>query len=840
MMLQPIRFFSKLAVRNRLVTRLSVWIHCALLAAICAATNVSAEEPKKITYDDHIKPIFREHCTSCHNANDKKSGLSLESYQAVLAGGSSGEIVIAGDTDSSRLFSLTAHKEQPFMPPNQDKIAQSKLDLLKTWIDQGMPENSGSAMKKSMASSSALGIASTGRPEGAPPMPNTMLKQTPFYTPRAAAISALAASPWSPLIAVGGQMQVSLYHSESGELLGILPFPEGEPQSITFSRDGKLILIGGGKHSSSGFAVLHEIESGKRIARVGDELDIVFAADISEDNQLIALAGPQKMVRVYETLTGKLKYEQKKHTDWIYAVRFSPDGLLLATADRSSGLVVWEAHSGRLFADLPGHKGEIRSLGWRPDSQALISSSLDGTLKLWDMHEGKLIKSWDAHPGGAMAIAVCNDGTMASTGKDQKVKLWDGAGNAAGEMPALVDAGYEVAITVDAKQIAAGDWQGNVRLWQRANPKEERVISANPMPLEKQIADTRQALEKANLALSSDQQEFDKAKAQLETIQKDQTALQTQLQNVVNQLQEVTEQSKQQKSMFADSKAKLEALQTEINGLKAKDKSKRELVSVLSRSQKALSDSVQSLQQLRNKDGADIATIDLQIQAQKPIADAQSQSLAALESELQSMATNLASHAQSAAALQQLCTTLNNSTAQLESKVVSITTERAMLEKKSEALASDLKQKMEFLRTTQSKFESSQQTVSSLQSRVEQLTKDFDRFNSYLSTLAEQKRLIDQSLAASMELQKPIEVQRSVAKDQLANIDSEIAKLQQQLTLIQAKIAEEQNKRTQVNSVVQEKQKELDTIRSKLEQSESELGSIALQQQLFEQAFGKK
>ncbi len=70
-------------------------------------------------------------------------------------------------------------------------------------------------------------------------------------------------------------------------------------------------------------------------ARVGDELDIVMAADISDDNKWIALAGPQKMVRVYETLTGQLKYEQKKHTDWIYSVRFSPDGLLLATSDRA-------------------------------------------------------------------------------------------------------------------------------------------------------------------------------------------------------------------------------------------------------------------------------------------------------------------------------------------------------------------------------------------------------------------------------------------------------------------------------------------------------------------------
>jgi hypothetical protein len=90
------------------------------------AMCMHAQEVAKITYDDHIKPIFREHCASCHNNNAKKGGLSLESYQATMAGGSSGEVLVAGDLDASRLYALTAHKEQPTMPPMQDKIAQAK------------------------------------------------------------------------------------------------------------------------------------------------------------------------------------------------------------------------------------------------------------------------------------------------------------------------------------------------------------------------------------------------------------------------------------------------------------------------------------------------------------------------------------------------------------------------------------------------------------------------------------------------------------------------------------------------------------------------------------------
>ena len=92
-------------------------------------------------------------------------------------------------------------------------------------------------------------------------------------------------------------------------------------------------------------------------------------------------------------------------------------------------------------------------MAWRPDSGAVVSASLDGTLKMWDMNESKLLKSWDAHPGGAAAIAIANDGVMVSTGKDRKVKVWDAAGNAAGEMPALEEAGQAIATLGQRKAV---------------------------------------------------------------------------------------------------------------------------------------------------------------------------------------------------------------------------------------------------------------------------------------------------------------------------------------------------------------------------------------------------
>jgi WD40 repeat protein len=453
------------------------------------ATRVGAEEAAKpaakITYDEHVRPIFREHCFSCHNQDSKKSDLSLATFASVSAGGSTGQVIEPGDPDSSRLWSLVSHAEEPKMPPNQDKLPQAKLDVIKAWLLGGALENDGSVAKikkkPAIAMSASAGAA---KPEGPPPMPEKLPRQPVVYTPRASAITALAASPWAPLIAVGGQKQITLYHSDSGAFLGVLPFSEGVPHVLKFSRSGTLLLAGGGIGAKSGSAVVYEVKTGNRVFEVGDELDVVLAADINEDHTRIALGGPGRVVRVFSTADGALVHEIRKHTEWIYALEFSPDGVLLATADRNGGMFVWESETAREFQNLAGHKGAVTDISWRIDSNVLASSSEDGTNKLWEMEGGKEIKSWAAHAGGASAIEFAKDGKLVSVGRDKLTKVWDANGALVREFAPFGDIATEVAFTHDAARVAAGDWLGEVRLSVVADGKQIANLPANPPTLE--------------------------------------------------------------------------------------------------------------------------------------------------------------------------------------------------------------------------------------------------------------------------------------------------------------------------------------------------------------------
>ena len=472
---------GRLVPRARSLYGLSLCVFSLCSLCLCGSFSLAAD---RTTYADHVLPVLRDSCVACHGADKQRGGLAVHTYAALMRGGSSGAVVKPGDADGSRLYLLMAHKAEPVMPPKAPKLEQPKLDLVAKWIAEGARENVGSKAVV-MKPKAEIGLASVvrGRPP-VPPMPAKPLALDPVVTTaRANAVTALAASPWAPLVAVGGQKQVLLYNADTLELIGVLPFPEGVPHVLTFSRNGSLLLAGGGRGGKSGRVVVWDVATGGRVVEVGDEADAVLAADISADQTLVALGGPSKVVRVYATKDGSLVREIKKHTDWITAVEYSPDGVLLATADRGGGLFAWEAHTGREFFALRGHTAAVTDLSWRADSNVLATAGEDTTLRLWEMENGGQIKSWGAHGGGALSVRFAHDGRLASCGRDRVAKVWDQNGAQQRAFEALPDVALRVAFTHDGSRVAAGDWSGRVRVYRAADGKAGGDLAANPPSL---------------------------------------------------------------------------------------------------------------------------------------------------------------------------------------------------------------------------------------------------------------------------------------------------------------------------------------------------------------------
>jgi WD40 repeat protein/chromosome segregation ATPase len=479
--------------------RQSRWIYT--LAALAGFASMASAQ-KKITYDDHLKPLFRDKCLNCHNPDKRKGDLDLSSYSGMMAGSSSGDVVDGRDPELSMLYRVVAHLEKPHMPPKKPKLPAANLNMLKAWVAGGALENNGSKARvvKKRVLKVALSFSSTGKPKGPPPMPTTLLLDPVIRTKRTTAIRALAHSPWAPLVAIGGQQQVLLYNSKTLQLVGVLPFPEGDPAVVRFSRNGSLIMVAGGRGADSGRAVVFDVKSGKRVTLVGKEYDTPLAADLSGDQRLIVMGGPAKLVKLYDVNTGELRHRIKKHTEWVMAAAFSPDAVLLATGDRNGGLLVWEANTGEPFFTLKGHSKSITDLAWRDDGNVLVSASEDGTVRLWNMADGRQIKSFTAHSGGVLGVHMAHNNQIATSGRNGQVYLWDGNGKRLKQFRKGGDLAMRVVIDHESKRTITADFAGKVYVYDNATGKQIGTLDANPPTIGQRLAALRDQLKKAEMA----------------------------------------------------------------------------------------------------------------------------------------------------------------------------------------------------------------------------------------------------------------------------------------------------------------------------------------------------
>lgn len=465
-------------------------LHFIIASLLLLFLTTIAKADEKITYQDHVLPLIQANCAKCHNEDKRKADLDLTSYQGVLKGSGSGAVVVAGNPDASKLWKAVTQVEDPTMPPNSPPLPDKELEVFKKWIQGGLLENaSGHAMAAQRpAVDLTLKQDALEKPTGPPPMPKSLPQTVVVHTERTTAITGLAASPWAPLIAVAGQKQVLLFNSDSLALLGILPFTEGEPVGVQFSRNAQLLLANGGRSATSGRVVLWDVVTGKKLMTLGDDYDTVLAADIRPDQSEAALGGPSRIVKIWSTTTGELLHKIKKHTDWVTAVAFSPNSQMLATADRNGGISIWDPDSAQEIFTLAGHKAAVTALSWRGDSKLLASSSEDGTVKLWEMEEGRAVKSWTAHAPGVFSVSYAHDGNLVTCGRDNAVTVWDGTGKKLRDLEKCCDLPLRAVFTSDNASVFASDFDGQIVAWNLKTGKKIGNLDANPLPQTQNLA----------------------------------------------------------------------------------------------------------------------------------------------------------------------------------------------------------------------------------------------------------------------------------------------------------------------------------------------------------------
>jgi cytochrome c553 len=96
---------------------------------------VKATGNEKVSFVRDIAPTFVNTCGNCHGGNNPRGGLSLATFERVMAGGESGKVIVPGNVEGSRMFQLLSDGTMP--QGNQARITRKWYADLQTWIKEG-------------------------------------------------------------------------------------------------------------------------------------------------------------------------------------------------------------------------------------------------------------------------------------------------------------------------------------------------------------------------------------------------------------------------------------------------------------------------------------------------------------------------------------------------------------------------------------------------------------------------------------------------------------------------------------------------------------------------------
>ena len=437
-----------------------------------------------ITYEDHVYPIFDEHCITCHEPSDASGGLDLSSHAAAMQGGGSGRTLNPGNPDQSRLYLLVSHQEKPTMPPKKERINKQLIETIRKWIQQGAPNKLADANQlakvRAAARERAL-LEEQNQPEASTTkivMPESLPMVTKVYPPRPGTMRTVAASPGAPLLAVPGFHQVLLLHQDTLQELGVLDFQFGQVESLAFAHDGSVLVAAGGIAGKSGGAVLFDVRSGSEVARFGMQREALLSAAASPNGTLVAIGDTRRKVTVLQ-MPGAQSLWQESQEDWVTALAFSADGKLLASADRQGFVTVREAGTGREMHAFKAADGLIADLAFAPNSESLACAGADRTVSLYRMSDGRQLFRQQKHSDQVLCLAWCSSRNLVSSGADGRILHWTSSGQNEKELPRLSDWVYGIASNTDGSTIYAADWLGQLS----AVDVKSRKVVATSTPL---------------------------------------------------------------------------------------------------------------------------------------------------------------------------------------------------------------------------------------------------------------------------------------------------------------------------------------------------------------------
>src|SRR5262245_21682284 len=116
----------------------------AVAALALGALPCAAREAKPVDFAHDVVPIIRSRCAECHTNGKYKGSLSMDTRADLLKS----KAVVPGKSGKSELIQrVTSDRADHQMPPKGDRLTAKQVGVLRAWIDQDLPWESGFSFK---------------------------------------------------------------------------------------------------------------------------------------------------------------------------------------------------------------------------------------------------------------------------------------------------------------------------------------------------------------------------------------------------------------------------------------------------------------------------------------------------------------------------------------------------------------------------------------------------------------------------------------------------------------------------------------------------------------------